>query len=80
MLKLMLEIKGNNLSQCVARQVRITGVMPVNVPMEDALEQFRAAWERVVTPVQVGMGFTQNDTLPGLGFIDDFDTEEEVVF
>lgn len=76
MLKLMLEIKGNNLSQCVARQVRITGVMPVNVPMEDALEQFRAAWERVVTPVQVGMGFTERDA--SFDFIDELDAEEAV--
>ena len=76
MLKLMLEIKGNNLSQCVARQVRISGVMPVNVPMEDALEQFREAWERVVAPVQVGMGFTENGT--SLDFIDELDAEEAV--
>lgn len=78
MLKLMLEIKGNNLSQCVARQVRISGVMPVNVPMEDAIEQFREAWERVVAPVQVGMGFTRSEEEDTLGFLDELDAEEAV--
>lgn len=80
MLKLTIEIRGNNISQNIGREVRITGILPVTVPMEDALEEFRKAWERVVTPVQVGMGYVADGGGDDPGdasseFLDDFDEE-----
>ncbi|WP_455598825.1 hypothetical protein [Cloacibacillus sp.] len=65
-LKVSLEIANNSSSLCVQRRISVSGTLAIDTAEEEALELFRLSWERVVTPIQRGLGLIDDaaDLLP----------------